>query len=163
MNLRKTFSEILCEEAAANAQRVVGRAVLSNRVAKISRGARSRGVAYASKRRAVEHAIAKFPERCRFTGIESEIEGGVRDLGVVGLSFDFRNALHIPVKSLTAQSRAWLSSARKSALGEAHRAMQAQRLFVVPAAYPETPLLSFSREATRSYATVFDRNTKVAA
>lgn len=110
-----TFRDILSETASADVRQVVERAVLSSQIAKLANGVHSRRAAYAVKARAVEHVLAKFPDHCRFTALEIVETGDPSaERGVVGISFDYRRAVHLPLSKFTASGRAWVRRALAS-------------------------------------------------
>jgi hypothetical protein len=101
MTKHTTFREILDAVAGANAARLGARAHSFNRVAKLPQSAHSRAAAYVGKTRAAEQILAKFPERCRFLGIEStkleqHFTADHADQILVGLNLGDKVCLHFP-------------------------------------------------------------------
>lgn len=143
-----TFRDILSETASADVRQVVERAVLSSQIAKLANGVHSRRAAYAVKARAVEHVLAKFPDHCRFTALEIVETGDPSaERGVVGISFDYRRAVHLPLSKFTASGRAWVRRARKREVEQARRALASPTLSL--------PRPSISRVSLGDQRTVF--------
>lgn len=97
-----TFREILSQTAESSSKRLVERARVASSVAKVARGLASRRAAYAVKRAALEHGVARFPERFELSGIEDEGR-------LVRVKFGEFGCLHLPVSSCKEVTRDWIA------------------------------------------------------
>ena len=104
MRRSPTFTDILGSLEPANSRRVIERAVLANRIAKIAKTADAplaRRRAYLVKTRALEHGMAKFPHAFALASAE---HGG----RVLGIRFRHECALHVLARDLGRTSREWV-------------------------------------------------------
>ena len=115
MRKSPTFRETLKAVEAANSRRVIERAALANRVAKLARTPGARRAAYAAKTRALEHGVASFPQAYALSSLEAG--------GVLGIRYRHDCALHVRVRDLGFASLAWAAAER----ARIAREMKAQR------------------------------------
>jgi hypothetical protein len=115
MRKTMTFQEMLHAVAADNGSRVMQRAAALNRLAKAAPQIGGRMLAYEMKRRTLEHAIAKFPDRFSLSSVE---HGGA----LVCVAYAGRIKLHLPTARLQAPTRSWLATERRRVVASVRRA-----------------------------------------
>ena len=101
----KTFREILEAAAVAKSRRVAERARLANRIAKCANGIASKRRAYGIKRRALEHAVACFPNRYALGGLELDGQ-------LARIQYGDHASFHMPVSSCGVATRSWIENER---------------------------------------------------
>ena len=102
MRKSPTFKDVLKGLETSNSRRVVERAALANRIAKLADTPASRRQAYRAKTRALEHGIEKFPDAFSLSSAE---DGG----RVFGIRFRHERAFHVLARDLSAGSREWIA------------------------------------------------------
>jgi hypothetical protein len=102
MRKSPTFKDVLKGLEATHSRRVIERAALANRIAKVADAPASRRRAYRAKTRAIEHGIEKFPDAFALSSAE---DGG----RVLGVRFRHERAFHVLARDLSHGSRAWVA------------------------------------------------------
>lgn len=100
-----TFRQILAQTADASSKRLVERARVASSVAKVARGLASRRAAYAVKRAALEHGVARFAPEFSLSGMEEEGR-------LLRVRYRHEASFHLPVARCGAATLAWVRSER---------------------------------------------------
>jgi hypothetical protein len=102
---RKTFREILEAAAEANSHCVAERARLASRTAKCARDIASKRLAYGVKHKALQHGVARFPERFALSGLEL-------DGRLARIQYGEQACFHLPMSDCSAPTREWIDGER---------------------------------------------------
>ena len=112
--MRTTFTEILKKLEPTNSRRVIERARLANSIAKSANEPVARLRAYATKTRALEHGIAKFPAEYGLSSVED-------DGRLIAIRYARSCVLHVRLRDITSPTCEWVLQQRNEILAATSR------------------------------------------